>query len=184
MADCARKRGKVRFQGKVPIVPDGASVLGRAVDELVAREGTSVHLADINLGACRAWDVESENWPQRGQFLPDLQAHSPAMGQKDGEKWTAAADLQPTYPKSDRLLDIAKGNIRVNVVCPAVIRTPFTAVDVLEEKETADCMTASHPMGRFDDPQDVAKAVAFLACEDASFITDVGLPVDGGWTAR
>ena len=46
----------------------------------------------------------SENRPQRGQFLPDLQAHSPAMGQKDGEKWTAAVDLQPTLPKSDRLL--------------------------------------------------------------------------------
>ncbi|MEY4561890.1 MAG: transcription-repair coupling factor, superfamily helicase, partial [Pseudomonadota bacterium] len=40
------------------------------------------------LGACRTWNVESENRPQRGQFLPDLQAHSPAMGQKDGEKWT------------------------------------------------------------------------------------------------
>ena len=46
----------------------------------------------------------SENRPQRGQFLPDLQAHSPAMGQKDGEIWTAAVDLQPTLPKSDRLL--------------------------------------------------------------------------------
>ena len=39
----------------------------------------------LTLGACRAWGVESENRPQRGQFLPDLQAHSPAMGQKDGE---------------------------------------------------------------------------------------------------
>jgi len=37
--------------------------------------------------------------------LPDLQPHSPAMGQKDGEKWTAAADLQPTTSKSDGLLD-------------------------------------------------------------------------------
>ena len=57
------------------------------------------------LGACRAWGVESENRPQRGQFLPDLQPHSPAMGQKDGEKWTAAVDSQPTLPKPDRLLD-------------------------------------------------------------------------------
>ena len=56
------------------------------------------------LGVCRTWSVESENQPQRGQFLPDLQPHSPAMGQKDGEKWTAAADLQPTISKSDRLL--------------------------------------------------------------------------------
>ena len=49
--------------------------------------------------------LTSENRPQRGQFLPDLQAHSPAMGQKDGEKWTAAVDFQPTLPKSDRLLE-------------------------------------------------------------------------------
>jgi len=56
------------------------------------------------LGACRAWGVDSENRPQRGQFLPDLQPHSPAMEQKDGEKWTAAVDSQPTLPKPDRLL--------------------------------------------------------------------------------
>ena len=55
------------------------------------------------LGACRTWGVESENRPRRGQFLPVLPAHRPVMGQKDGEKWTAVVDLQPTIPKSDRL---------------------------------------------------------------------------------
>jgi hypothetical protein len=65
------------------------------------------HLSpDTTLAACRTWGVESENQPQRGQFLPGLQAHSSAMGQKDGEKWGAAADLQPTTPKSDRLLGL------------------------------------------------------------------------------
>ncbi len=58
----------------------------------------------MSLGVCRAWSVESENGPRRGQFLPDLQPHSPAMGQKDDKKWTAAADLQRTISKSDRLL--------------------------------------------------------------------------------
>jgi len=56
------------------------------------------------LGGCQAWGAESENRPQRGQFLPDLQAHSPAMGQEDGEKWTAAVGLQLATPKSDSLL--------------------------------------------------------------------------------
>ena len=59
----------------------------------------------LRLGACRAWAVDSENRPQRGQFLPNLQPHSPAMGQRDGEKWTAAVDSQPTLPESDRLQD-------------------------------------------------------------------------------
>ena len=62
-----------------------------------------IHLR-LLLGACRALGIDSEKEPQRGQFLPDLQAHSPTMGQKTGEKWTAAALLQPMLPKSDRLL--------------------------------------------------------------------------------
>ena len=62
----------------------------------------------IRLAACRTLVVDSENRPRRGQFLPDLPPHSPAMGQKSGEKWTAAVDLQPTIPKSDRLLALEK----------------------------------------------------------------------------
>ncbi|TDM08611.1 MAG: hypothetical protein C4K60_04090 [Ideonella sp. MAG2] len=61
-------------------------------------------LLPAELEACRAWGVESENRPQRDQFLPNSQPHSPAMGQEGSEKWAAAADLQPTLPKSDRLL--------------------------------------------------------------------------------
>ncbi len=58
----------------------------------------------ILLGACRTWSAESENGTQRGQFLQGSQAHSPAMGQEDCEKWTAVAHLQPAISKSDRLL--------------------------------------------------------------------------------
>ena len=56
------------------------------------------------LGACRTLGVESENAPQRGQFLPDSPPHSGTMGQEAGKKWAAAAHSQPTIPKSDRLL--------------------------------------------------------------------------------
>ena len=66
------------------------------------RQEDAVH-GGIILGACRAWSAESENWPQRVQFLPDLQPNSQAIGQKAGEKWAAAADLQPAISKSDRL---------------------------------------------------------------------------------
>jgi hypothetical protein len=55
--------------------------------------------------------VESENGAQPGQFLPDLQAHSRAMGQKAGEKWTAAPHLQPTIPKPDRLLGVRRARL-------------------------------------------------------------------------
>ena len=89
-------------------------------EQFVNREQPA--LAAKCLGACRTWGVESENRPQRGQFFPDLQAHSPTMGQKDGEKWTAAVDLQPTISKSDRLLPFA---------------LPYSAADQFASADTA-----------------------------------------------
>ena len=81
------------------IVPDLEDAVAPA-SKLKAR---AARRSGWGLAACRIYGVDSENRPQRGQFLPDLQAHSPAMGQKDGEKWTAAVDSQPTFHKSDRL---------------------------------------------------------------------------------
>ncbi len=77
------------------------------------------------LVACRTWGVESENRPQRGQFLPDLQAHSRAMGQKAGGKCSTAVDLQQATPKSDRLLGTAvertRGGSRIVGVEPGAV---------------------------------------------------------------
>ncbi len=74
------------------------------------------------LGACRTWSVDSENRPQRGQFLPNLQPHSRATGQKGGKKWTAAVDLQPTTSKSDRLLatSLASSSVISTVISPVI----------------------------------------------------------------
>ena len=62
-------------------------------------------VANEILGACRTWESTSEKRPQRGRFLPDLQAHSPAIGKKAGvhevrrsQMWTAEPVSQPTIP--------------------------------------------------------------------------------------
>jgi len=73
----------------------------------------------------------------------------------------------------------ARENIRVNCVCPGVIETPLTR-NWLSDPATHKSVTARHPIGRLGQPEEVAAAVAFLASEDASFITGAILPVDGG----
>ena len=72
--------------------------------------------------------------------------------------------------------ELAKDNIRVNAVAPGVTRTDMVAA---LPKEMADRISAGIPMGRMGEPEDIANAFAFLASDQASYITGVTLRVDG-----
>ncbi|QHW30991.1 SDR family oxidoreductase [Paenibacillus rhizovicinus] len=76
--------------------------------------------------------------------------------------------------------DYAAKGIRVNAICPGYIDTPL--IGNLPEAVTQH-LIGLHPMGRLGRPEEVAKAVLFLASDDASFITGTTLLVDGGFTA-
>lgn len=84
-------------------------------------------------------------------------------------------------------LDHAQENIRVNAVCPTEIMTPMLTgefrADGVSDEEGLAALAETIPMGRVGTPEEVARAVLFLASEQASFVTGVGLPVDGGMTA-
>jgi NAD(P)-dependent dehydrogenase (short-subunit alcohol dehydrogenase family) len=79
-------------------------------------------------------------------------------------------------------LDFAARGIRVNCVCPGFVRTPFIRALLADAERTAR-VTALHPLGRLGEPEDVARAVLFLASEEASWITGQALAVDGGASA-
>jgi NAD(P)-dependent dehydrogenase (short-subunit alcohol dehydrogenase family) len=78
-------------------------------------------------------------------------------------------------------LEYAKENIRVNAVCPGYILTPLLQS---AGEEIVIQLADAQPMGRIGKPEEVAKAVVFLASDDASFITGTSLMVDGGYTAQ
>lgn len=81
-------------------------------------------------------------------------------------------------------LDYAKLGIRVNVVCPGIIKTPmidrFTGKDKKIEKQFIDM----EPVGRLGEPEEVAEAVIWLCSDTSSFVTGQALAVDGGWVAQ
>jgi len=73
----------------------------------------------------------------------------------------------------------APENIPVNCICPGVIKTaPLDRW--LSDPEVRESVTARHPIGRLGQSEELAAAVAFLASDDASFITGAILAVDGG----
>jgi len=75
--------------------------------------------------------------------------------------------------------EVARLGITVNAVCPGVISTPMT--DTLDQKTKAELLRMI-PAGKFGEPEDIARAVLFLASEKAGYITGQVLTVDGGLT--
>lgn len=83
-------------------------------------------------------------------------------------------------------VDFAKQGVRVNSVAPAVIDTPLSQGSANTAPDPAALRawrTQRHPVGRVGQPIEVAHAIAYLAGDEASFITGTILMVDGGWTA-
>jgi len=81
-------------------------------------------------------------------------------------------------------LEYAKSGIRVNAVCPGVIKTPMLERITGQRAGRAERIAAAEPVGRMGKPEEIAEAVVWLCSEAASFVTGLPMPVDGGIAAQ
>jgi NAD(P)-dependent dehydrogenase (short-subunit alcohol dehydrogenase family) len=77
-------------------------------------------------------------------------------------------------------VQFARAGIRVNALCPGPVNTPLLRELFAKDPERAARRLVHVPVGRFAEPEEIAAAVAFLASDDASFITASSFLVDGG----
>ena len=85
-------------------------------------------------------------------------------------------------------MDYGPTGIRVNVIAPGEVVTPqwnatYDLMTPDQKKKTLDFMVNCIPLGRFAQPEDVAKVVLFLASDESAYLSGVMIPVDGGTTA-
>ncbi len=81
----------------------------------------------------------------------------------------------------------ASENVRINCVCPGAVKTPMLDEIIDEAPDPAaleEVIVARHPIGRAATADEIASVIAFLASDDASFMTGIAVPVDGGRSIR
>lgn len=138
---------------------------------------------DVNLTGvflCNKYAIEQMlKQPTRGIIVNCGSIHS-YVG-KRGVTAYAAAKGGVKLLTQTLATDYASEGIRINAVCPGYIDTPLLSAMTPEQKQ---CLINLHPLGRLGRAEEVAKAVLFLASDDASFINGASLLVDGGYTAQ
>jgi len=80
-------------------------------------------------------------------------------------------------------IEFASSGIRVNAVAPGAVVTGFLGDSVPDSRALLESFGPHHPIGRSARPEEIAEAIAFLACDEASFVTGAVLMADGGYTA-
>ena len=118
---------------------------------------------------------------ERGGAIVNLSSICGTLGTAMMSGYSAAKAAIINFSRA-AAVEGAPSKIRVNVVIPAIIETPATA-GMLADAATRRGTEQIIPMGRVGQPEELANAILFLASDEASYITGVALPVDGGRAA-
>lgn len=175
------------------------------IDTCVKKYGRLDHLinnAGIGLGLRFFDQITDEQWHkviavnQTGVFYCMRAALEVMKAQKSGNivntasaAGIGAAPRMGAYAASKHAVvgmtrtaavEFAKYGIRINAICPTVITTPMGDGYIESNPEIKDIMLRTVPMRRFGKPEEVARTICWLCSGDASYLTGVALPVDGG----
>lgn len=175
--------------GKLDVLVNNAGIAGESkpTDEISAEEWDKVIAVNVRgVFLCTKYAIG----PMRragGGSIVNLSSIYGLVGAPDVPPYHASKGAVRLMSKTDALL-YAKEGIRVNSVHPGFIWTPLVedfsarvSDDVAAFRRELD---ARHPIGHVGEPDDIAAGIAYLASDEAKFVTGSELVIDGGYTAQ
>jgi glucose 1-dehydrogenase len=192
----------VGFAGSVTSADDWSAAFDRAAESF----GPATILANNAGWASMALieDLDEADWDQcmdvcaKGAFLgtkefarrtqagPGAIVNTSSLNAEaatDGLAHYCAAKAAVSQLTKVAAAELAPRGVRVNAVAPGITRTPMSEGGFLSGRMGEEFI-AHTPMGRFGEPADIARVVAFLASDDAGWVTGTTVPVDGGGHIR
>lgn len=178
----------VQNYGRLDIMVNNAGIATQSrpiweVDESAFDKTMSVNTKGVFLGIKYAAAVMKDQSPHpsgdRGWILNMASIYGLGGG-PNSASYVASKHAVMGLTKA-AACDCAPHRIHVNALCPGYTQTAFSA-PLWEDPETTSRIEAMHPFKGLGTPEDVARAAVFLVSEEASWITGVGLPVDGGFS--
>jgi NAD(P)-dependent dehydrogenase (short-subunit alcohol dehydrogenase family) len=175
----------VKAYGRMDCAFNNAGVRGPIVSTVDHTEEDFDTLIQVNLKGvwlCMKYEVR-QMLQQGGGSIVNMSSTGGLMGVRRSSIFSASKHAVIGLTKS-AALEFAMAGIRINAVCPSLIRNTMTVErGIAERPETLASLLASHPMGRAGQPEEVADAVLWLSSAEASFVTGTALPLDGGTLA-
>jgi NAD(P)-dependent dehydrogenase (short-subunit alcohol dehydrogenase family) len=172
-------RTRKEFGGLDVVVNCAGIMKGHYLEETPEAEWRQ--MLDVNLtGAFLVTKAALKALRERGGGAIVHIASRMAIRVKEGHGAYAAAKAGILQLTQMAALEGAPHKVRVNCVCPGIVDSPMTRTAY--GQEAFDGWNKICPLGRSATPEDIAKAMLFLASDEAAFITGVNLPVDGGRT--
>lgn len=175
----------VAAHGRLDIVVNSAGVAGGGPVHMVSLEDWR-RVVDVNLTGTFLVSKHALRHMvgARSGSIVNIASIEGVQGTEGGSSYNASKGGVVLLTKN-MAIDYGRVGIRVNCICPGFIDTPlFNAVMGSEGmSQVRDRYQDLHVLGRFGRPDEIASAAAFLASDDASFVTGHALVVDGGFTA-
>jgi len=156
-------------------------------DDSIATTGLDVwqRVQDVNLTSvylCCKYAIEHMRAGGRGSII-NTASFVAVMGSATSQISYTASKGGVLAMSRELGVQFARDGIRVNALCPGPVNTPLLRELFAKDPERAARRLVHVPLGRFAEPDEIAGAVAFLASDDASFITASTFLVDGGISA-
>jgi NAD(P)-dependent dehydrogenase (short-subunit alcohol dehydrogenase family) len=162
---------------------NNAGIEGTAVSVAQLKEADWKKVMDSNLKGvwlCMKYQLrkmESEG----GGSIVNVSSIAGLLGFANSSAYVASKHGVIGLTKS-AALEFANKGIRINAICPGVIRTPMVDRYLKDHPSEASTLKSKIPMGRFGTPEEIAEVASWLMSDQSSYLTGQAIVADGGWT--